>query len=58
MTKTFISFLEDKHAENYEGLDDEMSDDFDEWLYILSTDTLIDYADEYKNKSNYGITNI
>ena len=51
MTKTFSEFLADKHAEDYEGLDDEMPDAFDEWLYSLPIDTIIKYADEYKNKT-------
>jgi len=30
--KTVMKFLEEEHALHYGGLDDEMPDDFDEWL--------------------------
>lgn len=45
--KTFIDFLSDKHAEQYDGLDDEMPDDFNDWLENLAIDDCIVYADEY-----------
>ena len=46
----FEEFLQEKHAENYHGLDDEMPDAFNNWLGNLPVDTLIDYAEEWKNK--------
>ena len=43
----FESFLIEKHAKQYEGLDDEMSDDCNDWIGGLGTNEIIDYADEY-----------
>lgn len=45
---TFEQFLQDKHAEQYVGLDDEMGENFDEWLQDLSADEWIDYGDKFK----------
>lgn len=50
MNKNFGDFLVDKHADQYQGLDDEMGEDFNEWLTDLDTDELIEYADEYAKK--------
>lgn len=48
MTKIdFNNFLMDKHAEDYQGVDDDMPDDFENWLSQLNTDDIIKYADEY-----------
>ena len=41
MKQTFETFLQDKHAEQYRGLDDEMPDDFNEWLQDLDPDEWI-----------------
>ena len=45
MKKTFETFLQDKHATQYEGLDDEMPDDFNEWLCNLDPDQWIILGD-------------
>lgn len=45
--KTFEDFLMEKHAENYQGFDDNMSDDFTDWLVELRIDDVIKYANEY-----------
>lgn len=47
MKKTFEDFLAEKHAKEYMGLDDEMSDAFDDWLTELAVENHIKYADEY-----------
>ena len=47
VAKYFKSFLIDKHAEQYDGLDDEMPDNCSEWIADLSVDELIAYADVY-----------
>ena len=44
--KTFEDFLQEKHAEQYIGLDDDMPDDCGEWIANLDVDEVIDYADE------------
>ena len=47
---TFEQFLQDKHSRQYVGLDDEMSDDFDQWLQDLSVDEWIAYGDLFTTK--------
>ena len=52
--KSFEAFLMEKHAEEYVadgGLDDGMVDAFQEWITSLDIDDIIDYADEYTEKS-------
>ena len=45
---SFEEFLIDKHANQYQGLDDEMPDDFNNWLCEeLDPDTIIEYAEEW-----------
>jgi len=40
----FETYLQDKHAEQYQGLDDEMPDNFNEWLNDLGCDEIIEYT--------------
>ena len=42
--KTFEEYLQDRHAGQYQGLDDEMPDNFNEWLCDLDPDEWIEYA--------------
>lgn len=42
----FEDFLKEKHAKQYYGLDDDMSDAFEYWLSNLDVDELITFADE------------
>lgn len=44
---TFEQYLQDKHGEQYVGLDDSMPEDFEEWLDGLSVDEWIEYGDKY-----------
>lgn len=44
---TFEDFLQDKHASQYQGLDDEMGEDYEEWLSELDPDIIIAYANVY-----------
>ena len=53
--KTFEEYLQDKHADQYQGLDDEMPDNFNEWLCDLDPDEWIEFAgkwvkEEYKKR--------
>lgn len=48
--RIFEDFLTEKHADQYEGLDDGMPDDYSEWLGNLDTDEVIQYANEYIKK--------
>jgi diadenosine tetraphosphatase ApaH/serine/threonine PP2A family protein phosphatase len=43
----FEDYLEEKHAEQYDGLDDEMPDNYAEWLSDLDPEDVIRYADEF-----------
>ena len=44
---TFEEYLEQIHAEDYTGLDDDMPDRFDSWLTDLQVDDLMTYAQEW-----------
>lgn len=45
--KDFEDFLKSKHAEEYTGTDDDITDDFDSWISIFSSEDWIVYANEY-----------
>lgn len=46
--QTFENYLKDIHmSENPELLDDDLPDDFDNWMGTLEQDTMIDYANDY-----------
>lgn len=45
--RTFESFMQDIHAIDYHGLDDDMPDSFDEWLTDLDPQEYMDYAESY-----------
>jgi len=42
--QSFEDFLMATHAEDYIGLDDDMSDSFDNWLGDLDNQEIFDYA--------------
>ena len=51
MNKEIIEeFLRNKHAETYEGLDDDMTDSYNNWLVELQVDDLIGFANEALTK--------
>jgi hypothetical protein len=43
----FEDYLKDIHAQDYIGLDDDMSDSFEAWLENLQIDDLIDYGNKF-----------
>lgn len=45
--QTFEEFLQDKHALTYTGTDDDMSDDFDEWVTELSVNKVLEWAQRW-----------
>ena len=47
---TFENYLIDRHAEQYQGLDDEMPDNYWEWLEELSYEEWIEYAEWWHKK--------
>lgn len=55
----FEDFLQEKHIEERpQVLDDELPDDFNDWLCQLDVDQIIEWADEFaRNKQNYGQAN-
>lgn len=46
--KSFEDYLIDKHAAQYCGLDDDMPDNFNDWLCDLDPDEFIAYAEDWK----------
>lgn len=48
MPNNFEEFLQNKHAEQYTGTDDDMPDNFVDWSSNISYEDMIAYADEYK----------
>lgn len=50
MKQTFEDYLKDVHAVNYMGIDDNMPDQFDNWLSQLDGEEYITYADRYGNE--------
>lgn len=56
---TFEDYLQEKHAEQYQGLDDEMGEDFTDWLEDLDVNTLVEYGEIYGMKRfNAGIKEV
>ncbi len=47
MKKIFIDYLQEIHAEDYHGTNDDMSDDFDRWLVELDNEEIIQYAETW-----------
>lgn len=52
--QTFEDYLRDIHAEQYRGLDDEMPDDYQDWLTDKSSVEIIEYAEEFFRRELYG----
>lgn len=46
----FEEFLQQKHAEQYRGVDDDMPEDFERWLTRLEIDQIIQFAEEWKEQ--------
>ena len=44
-SNSFEDFLMNKHAEQYVGTDDMMTDDFEDWLQALDIQEVIDWAE-------------
>jgi len=44
-------YLQEKHAEEYMGLDDGMPEAFDAWMLNLDVDEWIEYADKYAKET-------
>lgn len=44
--KTFEEFLGEQHAKDYAGLDDDMQDDYEQWLANLDVEELIDFGNK------------
>lgn len=42
---TFEDYLEDVHAKEYHGTDDDMPDAFETWISTLDTSEVIEYAE-------------
>jgi hypothetical protein len=44
--KTFEHFLQDEHAKDYHGTDDNMSDAYEDWVSNLDGDEIMAYAEK------------
>ena len=53
--KTFTDYLQEIHARNYHGTDDNMPDSFEAWISELQVDDLIKYADKVMTIQNDSI---
>lgn len=47
---TFENYLQERHAAQYQVPDDDMGEDFDDWLADLDVETLLQYGDLYGEK--------
>lgn len=47
--QTFEDFLQEKHAENYNGTDDDMPDAYEAWVCELDLEEVITWAQEWGN---------
>ena len=50
MKKTFEDFLKEKHDAQYTGVDDNMPNDYIDWVCKLDYGDMIKYVDEYVNQ--------
>jgi len=50
--KTFQDYLKDVHSSTYNGLDDDMIDNYESWLVHLDFSEIVDMANEYCIESN------
>ena len=48
--QTFESYLQEIHAEDYHGLDDDMPDAFDAWVSDLDVAMVMDYAEKWNGE--------
>lgn len=46
--KTFEQFMRDIHAKQYRGLDDEMPDDFSDWLSNMDIQQIVIYEEQFE----------
>ena len=51
-TDTFENYLEDVHADDYHGTDDDMPDAYESWLERLEIEDLLEYAEDFGKKLN------
>lgn len=56
--QTFQDYLMEAHSDQYVGLDDMMTDDFEDWLQGLDVQELIDYAEKWGEKLMKKLLNI
>lgn len=51
--KLFEIYLKEVHAKQYTGTDDDMPDDFDNWLVGLDSDELIELGNKALEEGRY-----
>jgi len=50
--KTFEDFLMERHSTFYKGVDDDMSDDFNDWLSSFDINQWLLFGDIFRNNSS------
>ena len=53
----FETFLVDKHSQQYHGCDDDMPDDYNNWLQNLEHDDIINYIGEFSCQ-HFGVPDV
>lgn len=43
----FIDYLQEQHATDYRGTDDDMPNSFDNWLADIDIEDLIEFGEQY-----------
>lgn len=52
----FEQYLEEVHAEDYHGLDDDMTDDYDRWIGDMDNEELIEHGNNFGQKLFMSLT--
>ena len=56
--QTFEEFLIEKHAVDYHGTDDAMVDAFEEWLGVIDSVYIVEFAEEWHNSQEKSVEEI
>lgn len=56
--KTFENYLQELHAKDYEGYDDDMPDAFNTWLEQFDVNDILDLVAKYEKEKNIAAANL
>lgn len=51
----FEEFLQQKHAEQYRGVDDDMAEDYERWIMELEIEQIIQFAERWHSNLVIGL---